>query len=263
MSQQAQRRLAGKVFIVVGGTSGLGLSASRAVMREGGRVVVIGRDPAKMDALKDGLDDVLRGICGDARDSMTAERAVEMALATWNQVDGLYHVAGGSGRRWGDGPLDSITDEGWAQTLDWNLTSVFYSNRAVLRALKQAGKGGSIVNCGSVLGFSPSPTHFSTHTYAAAKAGIIGLTRACAAHYAQSNVRFNVLAPALVATPMSARAQESEVIQKFIQSKQPLDGGRMGVPEDLDGALIWLLSDESRYVTGQVISVDGGWTVTG
>ena len=113
-----------------------------------------------------------------------------------------------------------------------------------------------------MLGFSPSPRFFSTHAYAASKAAILGLTRSAAALYAPQNIRLNVVAPALVATPMSQRAQGDDAILKFIRSKQPLDGGRIGQPEDLDAAVVWLLSDESRFVTGQVIAVDGGWSVT-
>src|SRR5213076_1557961 len=113
--------------------------------------------------------------------------------------DGLYHVAGGSGRRHGDGPLHELTDEGWAYTLNENLTSMFYSNRAAVQQFLSQGTGGAVLNMGSVLGFSPSPKYFSTHAYATAKAAIIGLTKSAASFYAKQNVRFNVLAPALVA----------------------------------------------------------------
>lgn len=119
-----------------------------------------------------------------------------------------------------------------------------------------------MLNLGSVLGWSPSPHHFATHAYATAKAGIIGLTQAAAAHYAKDNLRFNVLAPALVATPMCARAQSDTAILDFIRTKQPLDGGRIGQPEDLDAAAVFFLSDDSKFVTGQVLAVDGGWCVS-
>jgi NAD(P)-dependent dehydrogenase (short-subunit alcohol dehydrogenase family) len=146
--------------------------------------------------------------------------------------------------------------------LDLNLASVFLSNRAATRQFLKAGQGGTILNCGSVLGYSPSPHFFTTHAYATAKAGLIGLTQAAAAAYAANNIRFNVLAPALVETPMSRRAQQDPAIQQFMKTKQPLDGGRMGVPEDLDAAVVWLLSNQSRFVTGQVIAIDGGWCLS-
>ncbi len=254
--------LAKKSLVVLGGTSGLGLAATRACARAGARVVAVGRDPDKAAAVVAELGDPVRVLAADATDPTTAERAIALAVAEFGGFHGLYHVAGGSGRRRGDGPLHEITDEGWDFTLQLNLTSLFNSNRAALRQFLQQGTGGSIVNCGSVLGFSPSPKFFSTHAYAAAKAAIIGLTKSAAAYYAPRNIRLNVLAPALVATPMSQRAQSDEAILNFITTKQPLDGGRIGQPEDLDAAVVWLLSDESRFVTGQVIAVDGGWSVS-
>jgi NAD(P)-dependent dehydrogenase (short-subunit alcohol dehydrogenase family) len=120
-------------------------------------------------------------------------------------------------------------------------------------------QGGAILNMGSVLGWSPSPRFFATHAYAAAKAGIIGFTKAIAAYYATQRIRCNVLAPGLVETPMAQRAARNKAILRFIRSKQPLDGGRIGQPADLDAAAIYFMSDESRFVTGQVLAVDGGW----
>ena len=114
----------------------------------------------------------------------------------------------------------------------------------------------------SVLGFSPSPRHFATHAYAAAKAAVIGFTRAVAARYAADGIRVNVLAPALVETPMSARAAGDEEILRFIRTKQPLDGGRIGRASDLDAAAIYFMGDGSRFTTGQVLGVDGGWSVS-
>ena len=119
-----------------------------------------------------------------------------------------------------------------------------------------------MLNMGSVLGWSPSPAHFATYTYAAAKSAIIGMTKHSAAYYAAQNIRFNVIAPALVETPMAKRAAEDEAILSFIKTKQPLDGGRIEKPEDLDAAAIFLLSDGARMVTGQVLAVDGGWCVS-
>jgi NAD(P)-dependent dehydrogenase (short-subunit alcohol dehydrogenase family) len=232
------------------------------LVRVGARVVVIGRNMDKLEALATELGACGMAHRGDASSPETVPTAIAAASQRWGRFDGLYHVAGGSGRRQGDGPLHTISNEGWDYTLDLNLKSVFLSCRAATVALLEAKRSGSIVLCGSVLGFSPSPRFFATHAYAAAKAAGIGLVKASAAYYAASGLRFNVLAPALVATPMSQRAQGDAGIIEFIRSKQPLDGGRIGQPEDLDAALVWLLSDESRFVTGQVIAVDGGWTVS-
>jgi NAD(P)-dependent dehydrogenase (short-subunit alcohol dehydrogenase family) len=115
---------------------------------------------------------------------------------------------------------------------------------------------------GSVLGYSPSPKFFVTHAYAAAKAAVIGFTKSIAAYYAKENIRINAIAPALVETPMSQRASSDEAIMAFIRTKQPLDGGRNGSPSDLDGAALYFMSDASRFTTGQILAVDGGWEVS-
>ncbi len=254
--------LEGKCIVIIGGTTGLGLSAARAVVAAGGRVVAVGRDPDNVAAAAAALGSSARVVVGDATDPATAPAAIATAASGFGGFHGLYHVAGGSGRRRGDGPLHELTDDGWDFTLDLNLKSVFHSARAAVRQFLAQGSGGSIVHCGSVLGSSPSPKFFATHAYATAKAGVVGLSRAAAARYAADGVRVNVLAPGLVATPMSKRAQDDEAILGFIRTKQPLDGGRIGVPEDLDAAVVWLLSDASRFVTGQVIAIDGGWEVS-
>lgn len=254
------RPLLGKSIVVIGGTTGLGRSAALAVRNAGARVVVVGRTPESLTEMGALLGESGEPVLGDAVEVGTAERAITRCLERFGGFDGLYHVAGGSGRRRGDGLLHELTEDGWQFTQDLNLKSVFLSNRAAVRQFLHQGSSGSILNCGSVLGFSPSPQFFGTHAYATAKAGIIGLTRSAAATYAKHGIRFNVVAPALVATPMSQRAQSNDAIRSFIKTKQPLDGGRMGVPEDLDAAVVWLLSDESRFVTGQVIAIDGGWS---
>ncbi len=255
-------RLRDKVIVVMGGSSGLGLSAARAFASEGARVVIVGRNADKVKAAEGDLGGKAIGLAGDACDPETAPRAIDVALQALGAFHGLYHVAGGSGRKQGDGPLHEISDAGWSYTLQENLSSLFYSNRAAARQFLKAQTAGTVLNMGSVLGFSPSPRFFSTHAYAATKAAITGLTQSAAARYARDNIRFNVLAPALVATPMSQRAQADEAILEFIRSKQPLDGGRIGQPTDLDAAAVFFMSDESKFVTGQVLAVDGGWSVS-
>ncbi len=260
--QSAVNRLANKGLVIIGGTRGLGLSAARAFLAAGARVVVVGRNEEKVEAVEKELGQAAVGMAGDATEAQTSVAAIQAAINKFGRFDGLYHVAGGSGRRQGDGPLHELTDEGWDYTLNENLTSLFYSNRAAVQQLLKQQSGGSILNISSVLGFSPSPHFFATHAYAVAKAAIIGLTKSAAAHYAPANIRFNVLAPALVATPMSQRAQSDADILDFIATKQPLDGGRIGQPADLDAAAVYFMSDESKFVTGQVLAVDGGWSVS-
>jgi NAD(P)-dependent dehydrogenase (short-subunit alcohol dehydrogenase family) len=250
-----------KRLVVVGGTTGLGLSGALAFVREGARVVVFGRSPQSVAVARETLGDSGCAFVADAVAPGSADRAVEECVKRWGALDGLYHVAGGSGRRHGDGPLHEMPDDGWMRTIELNLTSVAWSNRAALRQMLRQGRGGAILNMGSVLGFSPSPRYFTTHAYATAKAGIVGLTRSLAATYAAQDIRVNALAPALTETPMARRAAGDDEIRRFIQTKQPLAGGRLGAPEDADGAAVFLLSDAARYVTGQILAVDGGWCV--
>ena len=257
-----QALLDGKSIVVIGGTTGIGLSAARAFVHSGARVVAVGRDVAAAAGAQSELGTAAHVIAADARDAATAERAIEECMRRCGGFDGLYHIAGGSGRRMGDGPLHELTDEGWQATIDLNLTSLMRSNRAAVRQFLAQRRGGSILNMSSVLGFSPSPRHFATHAYAAAKAAVIGFTRAVAARYAADGIRVNVLAPALVETPMSARAAGDEEILRFIRTKQPLDGGRIGRASDLDAAAIYFMGDGSRFTTGQVLGVDGGWSVS-
>jgi len=248
--------------VVVGGTTGLGLSAAESFVRQGASVVVVGRNKDSVKAALEQLGGRGLGLTADATHPETALRAIRLALREFGGFHGLYHVAGGSGRKFGDGPLHELTDAGWRKTLDLNLTSMMNSNRAAVRQFLSGMVGGTILNMGSVLGWSPSPRYFGTHAYAAAKAAIIGFTKSIAAYYAAASIRCNVLAPALVETPMSRRAAGEKSILRFIESKQPLDGGRIGRPEDLDAAASYFMSEASAFVTGQVLAVDGGWCVS-
>jgi len=254
--------LAGKRIVVIGGTGGIGLSAVKAFIATGACVVAVGLERDEMKHVARDSAEVVRFLHGDATQPDTAVKAIETCNSAFGGVDGLYHVAGGSGRRWGDGPLHEITNEGWRQTLELNLTSVFYSNRAAVRQFLETKVPGTVLNLTSVLAFSPSGQHFATHAYAAAKSAIIGLTKSCAAMYASSQVRFNALAPGLVQTAMAQRAFNDPQIMAFVKNKQPLDGGRIGQASDLDAAAVFFMSDASRFTTGQVLAVDGGWSVT-
>jgi NAD(P)-dependent dehydrogenase (short-subunit alcohol dehydrogenase family) len=254
--------LQNKSIVIIGGTTGLGLSAAKAFVREGANIVVVGRSADSVNEAQHTLGKNCIALAGDATAPQTAQLAVATCLEKFKTFDGLYHVAGGSGRKFGDGPLHELILEGWNKTFELNLTSLMLSNQAAVQTFLKLKTSGTILNMGSVLGFSPSPQHFVTHAYAATKAAIIGFTKSTAAYYAKDNIRINVLAPALVQTPMAQRAANDETILSFIKTKQPLDGGRIGKPEDLDGAAVYFMSDQSRFTTGQVLAIDGGWDLS-
>ena len=252
-----------KNIIIIGGTSGIGASAAKAFVGEGAFLTVVGRNNNKLLEAKTFLGENGIVVEGDASNPNTINKAITQAVEKFGDVHGLYHVAGGSGRDEGDGPLHQITDNAWNYTKSINLDSIFYSNRAIINQFINQGNGGTILNMSSVLGFSPSSKFFSTHAYSCTKAAIIGLSKSLASYYSIYNIRINVIAPGLIATPMSERAQSDKKIISYIQKKQSLDSGRIGKAKDLDGAAIYFMSDKSNFATGQVLSVDGGWSVNG
>ena len=254
--------LKGKNIVIIGGTSGIGLSAAKAFISEGAQVVVAGRDEEKLRQAEQVMGEQGAALKADATLPDTASKAIHLCLETFGSFDGLYHVAGGSGRKMGDGPLHELTLEGWNKTLELNLTSLMLSNQAAIKQFLLQKSKGSILNMSSVLGYSPSPRYFATHAYAAAKSAVIGFSKSLAAYYAGKNIRVNVITPALVDTPMAQRAVMDDSIQSFLRTKQPLDGGRAGKPEDLDAIAIYFMSEGSAFTTGQVVSVDGGWHIS-
>ncbi len=246
----------------MGGTTGMGLASALALQKKGAKVLVIGRNEKGCTKAKEQLDSDCLVMSGDATHPKTIENGIKMANDKWGSITGLFHVAGGSGRQFGDGPLDAMSLEGWNKTFELNLTSMMLSNKAMVNYFLEQKKSGTILNMGSVLGYSPSPKYFVTHAYAAAKAAIIGFSKSIASYYASDDIRINVIAPSLFATPMAKRAVEDDKIQAFLKTKQPLDGGRPGQPDDIDNAVLMFLAPSSKFITGQVLAVDGGWGIS-
>ena len=177
-------------------------------------------------------------------------------LEPLDRLDVLVCAHGMSGRRLGDGPVDTCTQEAWDAVLHANLRSVFLYCKLAVPLLRAAG-GGAIVTVSSVLGLVGGDDDFATHAYAAAKGGVISLTRAMAVTYAADGIRCNVVCPALIETPMSTRAQENPRIRERLADLQPLTG-TLGRPEDVAEAVLYLAT--APFVTGAVLTVDGGWT---
>jgi NAD(P)-dependent dehydrogenase (short-subunit alcohol dehydrogenase family) len=261
-------RFAGRTVLVTGST-GMAASAARAIAAEGGRVFVTSRTEAHARELAESI--VMGGgsaawKAAELADEAEVDAMVAACGAAFGRLDAVYNVAGISGRRFGDGPLHEATLDGWDTVQRANATSLFLVSRAaVRRMLDQApddrGIRGTLLNMSSTLATHPAPAHFATHAYAASKGAIEALTRAVAAYYAPYGIRANAIAPALVATPMSRRAQEDPAILAYLAGKQPLAGG----PIDADAVTataLHLLAPESAMVTGQVVAVDAGWAVS-
>lgn len=260
-------RFAGRTCLVTGST-GMAAAAALAIAAEGGRVFVVSRTAEHAEALAASIlasGGTAAWRAGDVARESDVEAAVEACATEFGRIDGVFSAAGISGRRFGDGPLHELTLEGWETVMAANATSQFLVCRAAIRRMLDQepdahGARGAVLTMSSALATRPVARHFVTHAYAASKGAIEAFTRGVAAFYAPHGIRVNAIAPALVATPMSRRAQDDPEIVAYLGRKQPLAGG----PIDADavtGAVLFLLSDDARMVTGQVIAVDGGWSV--
>ncbi len=251
-----------KVTIVTGGASGIGRATALLFAQEGARVAIFDRDEAGGgQAAEEIRANGGRAIFLQTDVSLApdVESAVKRAVEEFGRLDVIFNGAGLSGRKWGDGPTADCTEEAWDRVLAINLKSVFLGCKYALPEMLKAG-GGAIVNLSSVLGLVGGDEDFATHAYAASKGGIISLTRAIAAYYAPQKIRANVICPGLIATPMSQRAQSNEAIRARLSELQPLTGD-FGQPIDVAQAALYLASDQAKFVTGTVLTVDGGWTV--
>jgi len=261
-------RLTDRVIFVTG-ASGIAAAGARMFSEQGAAVFIASRTGAKCEELSDRIVES-GGQAAWAEADLTSEDAADAATARcverFGRIDGLFAVAGGSGRRFGDGPIHDVSLSGWEETLRLNGHPAFLAARNSVRVMRDqdlnsSGTRGSIAIVASVLASHPVPSHFATHAYAAVKGAEISLATSMAAYYAPDLIRVNIVAPGLIRTPMAQRAAENPVISSYAARKQPLSGGLIEADE-VAASGAFLLSDVSRNITGQVLAVDGGWTVT-
>jgi NAD(P)-dependent dehydrogenase (short-subunit alcohol dehydrogenase family) len=266
-------RLAGRVAVVTGGGSGIGRAIARRFAAEGARVAVA---DLKREAAE-GVAAEIRQSSGaaiaaatDVADSAQVEALFARVLAEWGTVDILVNNAGigelspplrtqieqavagmlGGGARRSLGVTSRMDDAEWRRMVEIHLFGTFYCTRAALRIMEERGRG-AIVNMASVAGLGGIPG--SPH-YGAAKAGIIGFTKSVAQEVGGSDIRVNAIAPGLIDTPMTADVPP--MMRQMVLMRTPL--GRSGAPEEIAAVALFLVSDEASFVTGQVVSPNGG-----
>ncbi len=249
-------RLEGKVAVITGGASGMGEATARLFVREGARVVIGDRQREKGEAVASSIGAECRFVACDVSSSEDVGGMVQAAVATWGKLDVMYNNAGIGG---GEGSLVDCTEEVWDRVLAIDLKGVWLGMKHCIPHMIANG-GGSIISTASIAALVGVP---GLAAYGAAKAGVTELTRTCAIEYAAHNIRANailpggILTPIIYANPEFQTPRDPEVVRLGLARMQPIQ--RAGVPEDIANAALWLASDESSFVTGQSIIVDGGF----
>lgn len=248
-----------KEVLLVTGSSGIAAATVR-MWGAVARVFVAGINAEECQALAADLGEASWAAV-DVRDETAVRSAVGACLKRFGRIDALFNVAGVSARSCGDGPLHRCTTKAWNSVMEVNAKGTFLMCREVLGVWTRNSQPGAILNTGSVLARHPQRDHFATVGYAASKGAIEALSLAAAAYYAPHCIRINVIAPGLVRTPMSARAQANPQIVDYMSRKQPLTRGMLSA-EDVAKTACFLLGRESSPITGQIVTVDGGWAVS-
>lgn len=246
-------RLKGKVAIVTGSTSGIGIGIARLFAAEGAKVVICGRRQEKGQAVVDkikveGGDASYHFI--DLTDVSTIEKLISDTAETYGKIDILVNNAANVGLK--DGRVDELTLEMWDAIFSSDVRGTFYATKCVLPYLQKNENGGSIINIGSMASCAGD---LGSTAYACAKAGVDMLTQYTALQYGKQKIRCNCVRPGLIVTPEN-EAKVPQMLKDIFTSNIMVD--RYGCPEDIGHACVYFASDESEYVTGQIINVDGG-----
>ena len=241
--------LTGKTAFVTGSTRGIGRAIAQALHTAGARVAVVGRDRTRAVAVAAELGDRATGVACDVAQADQVEAALAAAEAALGPIDILVNNAGLTR----DNILLRLTDADWNAVLDANLKGAFHTTRAVIKGMMKR-RAGRIVNITSIVGLTGNKGQAN---YAASKAGLIGFTKSVAKEYASRGVLANCVAPGFIETDMTA-ALPDEARATLLQD---IALGRLGRPEDVAGAVLFLASDLAGYITGQVLVVDGGMVI--
>ena len=240
-------KLEGRTALVTGGARGIGLAITERFVAEGARVLIADLDGASMKEITNRLGDSVAALVADVTRADHVERVVQAPVERWGRLDVVVNNAGITGRSF---PIHELTDEDWQKGIAADLTSVFLVCRAAVRHMLTSG-GGRIVNIASIAGKEGNPTLVP---YSAAKAGVIGLTKAVAKEVATRNIFVNAVAPAVIGTELLKQMEPSTV--DLLVSKIPM--GRVGTPEEVAALVTWLASHECSFSTGAVYDLSGG-----
>lgn len=244
-----------KVALVTGASSGIGKATALAFARDGYSVVLADRDEAAGEAAAreaEALGAAAHFVpCDVSREADVANLVAE-TVSTFGRLDAAFNNAGIEGEL---AATADCTLENWDRVIGVNLKGVWLCMRAELRQMLQQAEGGAIVNCSSVAGLAGLPT---VPAYVASKHGVVGLTRTAALEYATRNIRVNAVCPGAIETPMLERFMQGEQGRQQMIATEPV--GRIGSPEEIAAAVIWLSGPGASFVTGHALAVDGGWT---